>query len=97
MYTVFCVYYKHNKFSTDIYKDGDTLRKFCMSELEEYDGFVGDIDYEGIEDIDILIYKTIKYGTKFVSEQCGWGVVSIIKGDNLTQYDSDSKIEHKLM
>lgn len=82
MYTVFSIYYKNGEFSTDILKDNGVLREFCMSELERYDYYYDNVDYDGIEDIETLIYKTIEYGTEFIKKQRGLGVVSIIKGDN---------------
>jgi len=90
MYTVFSVYYKHGQFAIDILNDDDSLRKYCMEQLEEYDEDSDDVDYDGIEDIEILINKTIEYGIKFVEEQGGWGVVSIIKGDNLIGYGGEN-------
>lgn len=61
-----------------------------MEKLEEYDEDRDIVDYDGIEDIDILINKTIEYGIKTVNEQWGWGVVSIIKGDNLIKYGKEN-------
>lgn len=93
MYTVFSIYYKHAEFSIDILKDDKALREYCIEQLEEYEEDLDDIDFDGIEDIDILIQKTIEHGKEFVSNQYGWGVVGIIKGDNLIQY-GDGNIKY---
>lgn len=86
MYTVFSIYYKYGEFSIDILDNDDDLREYCMEQLYEYEGEDGDVDFHGIDDIDVLIEKTIKYGKKSVEQQSGWGVVSIIKGENLIKY-----------
>lgn len=85
---------KHGEFSVDIFKDDDSLREFCMVQLEIYDEARNDVDYEGTEDLDMLITTTIYYGTKEVKNE-GWGVVSIIKGNDLIEYDRNHKIEYK--
>ena len=74
MYTVFSIYYKHGEFNIEIFKDDNSLREYCMEQLDEY-GEYDDVDYEGIEDIVILIDKTIEYGNKSIEKQWGWGVV----------------------
>ena len=93
MYTVVSVYYKYGFFNVDIIKNDDELRKYCIKRLEEHDE---DVDFEGIDDIDIdiLINKTINYGLQFLDEQAGWGIVSIIKGDNLIKYGGDNIVYH---
>jgi hypothetical protein len=65
-----------------------------MDQLETYDEYSDMVCYEGIDDINILIDKTIEYGTKYVEDQSGWGVVSIIKGDNLINYGSENIMYH---
>ncbi len=89
-YTVFCVYYKHGEFSVDILNNDNNLKEYCMEQLEIYDEDRDVVYYDGTEDIEILINKTIEYGTKYVEEQYGWGVVSIIKGDNLIKYGGEN-------
>ena len=42
-----------------------------MEQLNEYEG--DDVDFHGINDIEILIEKTIKYGKKSVEQQSDWG------------------------
>ena len=93
MYTVFSIYYKHAEYSVDIFEDDDSLREYCMEQLDEYNGEDGDgdVDFHGIDDIEILIEKTIKYGKDAVEKQWGWGVVSIIKGNNLINYGDENK------
>jgi len=86
MYVVYSVYYKFGEYDIEVFKDDDSLRQFCIKEIEEYDGDDGDDGDVNYEDIDDLINKTIEYGTKFVQNQGGFGVVSIIKGDNLVQF-----------
>jgi len=83
MYVVYSVYYKFGEYDIKILKDDDSLRQFCIKKIEKYDEDDGDVNYE---DIDDLINKTIEYGTKFVQNQGGFGVVSIIRGDNLVQF-----------
>ena len=90
MYTVFSIYYKHGEFSVDIFEDDDSLREYCMDQLDGYGDYC-DVDYEGVENIDNLIRTTIDYGNKSVEKQWGWGVVSIIKGDNLLNYGDENK------
>jgi hypothetical protein len=94
MYTVFCIYYKYGQFNVDVLENDDSLRKYCMEQLEKYDEDHDIVDYEGIEDLNILIDKTIEYGKEFVSEQSGWGVVSIVKGDNLIKYGGKNTMYH---
>lgn len=84
MYTVFRVYYKHGEFDIHTFENDDDLKEYCIKQLEKYGEDDGDVDYENIE---ILINKTIEHGTKFKQDQGGFGVVSIIKGDNLIQYE----------
>jgi hypothetical protein len=86
------MYYKHGEFDVETFEDNDSLRKYCMKQLKYYDEYTDDGDYENIE---ILINKTIEYGNKFIQDQGGFGVVSIIKGDNLIKYTSNQKIEYK--
>lgn len=64
-----------------------------MEQSEEYAQLLDDVEYEETGDIDILIYKTIEYGTLFAKEQ--FGVVSVIKGENLIQNENNQKIEYK--
>lgn len=67
MYSVFTIYYKYGEFNVDILDD-DSLREYCMEQLDEYNGD-GNVDYHGLDDIEVLIDKTIEYGKKFVEEQ----------------------------
>ena len=83
MYLVFEVYYKHGEYNIKILKDDDSLREFCIKKIEKYDEYDGDVNYEDIND---LIDKTIEYGILFIQKQGGFGVVSIVKGDNLVQF-----------
>lgn len=87
MYTVFSIYYKHGEFNVDIFEDDDDLREYCMEQIQNYGKDDGDVNYE---DIDVLIDKTIEYGKLFVEEQSGWGIVSIIKGENLIRYGGEN-------
>ena len=91
-YVCFEVYYKHGEFSVET-RDEENMREYCF---EEFDKFLEENeDSDENEDIvpsnfrernfstDHLCEILISIGKYYLSNQIGYGVVSIVKGKNL--------------
>jgi hypothetical protein len=86
MYAVFSIYYKHGEGDVKIVTNDDDMKKYCIELLQVYNYDNDDYgDYES-DSLDTLISKTVERGKIHVENQYGWGVISIIKGDNLIEY-----------
>ena len=82
MYAVFVVYHKHGDSDLLIFHSDNDMRKFCIETLDDdYN-----INIDSSLSLEMLISKTIYYGRETVHNQVGWGVINIVKGNNLFNF-----------
>lgn len=93
-YVCFEMYYKHGESEMHIVKSDEDMRAYCLDQLRSYD-FIG-TQTGGLHDvalaqyyvmpIDELIQLTLREGNKQIAEDRDWGLMYVVKGQNLVSY-----------
>lgn len=89
-YHIFSVYYKYGQADVSVYDTKDGLRFKLIDYLIDYSEdckeFEHDLDQDELEKMSTsdLVRMTIKLGKMVLEQQCGWGIVSVIKGKDLS-------------
>lgn len=94
MYTCVEVYYKHGEHFVSTISSDEEMRRYCLNQLIDYDILpdrntqhyvIAAAQYNTMM-LDDLIRLVIEKGNMQVNEQLGWGLVDVVKGQNLTTY-----------
>lgn len=67
-------------------EDDDSMQAFCENALKKYE--VDDIDVTEMSLEDLITY-TLKHGRNQVDEMQGWGLIYVIRGDDIISIDDE--------
>lgn len=80
------VHHKYGAYSFNTFNSDKEIKAYCLDKLEDYDEVDEAIRKYSLMSLDDLIEFTIFKGKKNLEEQREFGLVRVIKGDNIVQY-----------
>jgi hypothetical protein len=94
MYVCVEIYYKHGEYQTTVISSDEDMRIYCIDQLRGY-GDIPQMDVQTYEvavaqyqamPLDDLIRLVLSHGRQEIESQSGWGLVDVVKGQNLVEY-----------